>query len=49
MKMATKPTSYTTETCDGFKVSFTADKPTLFTGPINGLTNPTSIDNLLLI
>jgi hypothetical protein len=48
MKMATEPTSYTAETCDGFKVSFTADTPTLFAGPIAGLTNVTSIDYLLL-
>ena len=48
MKMATEPTSYTAETCDWFKVSFTADTPTLFAGPIAGLTNVASIDYLLL-
>ena len=48
MKMATEPTSYTAETCDGFKVSFTADTPTLFAGPIAGLTYVASIDYLLL-
>ena len=48
MKMATELTSYTAETCDGFKVFFTVDTPTLFAGPIAGLTDVASIDYLLL-
>jgi hypothetical protein len=48
MKMATEPSSYTSETCDGFKVAFNTDAPTLFAGPITGLTNVAAIDYLLL-
>ena len=46
--MATEPSSYTSETCDGFKVAFNTDTPTLFAGPITGLTNVAVIDYLLL-
>jgi hypothetical protein len=48
MKMATEPSSYTSETCIGFKVAFNADIPSLFASPITGLTNVAAIDYLLL-
>jgi hypothetical protein len=46
--MATEPSSYTSETCDGFKVVFNNDTTSLFAGPITGLTNVAAIDYLLL-
>ena len=48
MKMGTEPKSYTTETCDGFNVAFTADSPSIFAGPITGLSNVAAINYLLL-
>jgi hypothetical protein len=48
MKMATEPSSYTSETCDGFKVAFNADTTSLFAGPITGITNVAVIYYLLL-
>jgi hypothetical protein len=48
MKMATEPIIYTAETCDRFKVAFSRDSPSLFAGPITGLTNVGTIDYLLM-
>lgn len=47
--MATEPSNYTAETCDGFNVAFTIDTPSLFAGPITGLTAVSTPDYLLLI
>jgi hypothetical protein len=49
MKMATEPSNYNAETCDGFNVAFTIDTPSLFAGPITGLTAVSSPNYLLLI